>query len=659
MILEAAALLYGGRPPCGVLEQFGQAITVQAAFETLEASAWKLAADHYHTYDGPVSGEAKLTTTNVEMLLAVAPPGGGDLAERSHVRLLEDFKVPFEGSGSGVGRVIAGTMSPEVLTAATRYPHSDADLHEAVAERAAELVSLHALADTGRAAAAEDLLIVMAHRHCGSAKIVAAAIRGCNDSTAVAEAVLDGCREPVPDAHSTQDCPQLGLRPEVASVLLSLSVRCPQAVVDAAGWHPVTAQQAAQHPLATPAVRSAAASTRRGPGRRTVLDRPVACGRVTGPHARCGRQTGAVIDGDWCGRCLGLPTTHRYGWTPRMLPDDYVPLAAGAAAHEGRRLAVVRAEHARRRLADPERRARLDTVLADTDTVSASVADPAAFRAALMRVAAPLANAGRDACAGRRVAIIRIGGHDVLVATDTRVMVLDYTSTASAAPVPALISPEAAEEIISQRLTLKAVRVDHGLNMFYQFGPGCSGEDPTLQSMEQSDLVRGAPLTTLIDCAVAAGSATPVDLPTGGIAPDGPGMAAVFDVAAVKALLRAPRTTKKRSRTLIEIDASPSGASMAVVVFGGDGPITAASVDAVECVGQRRWCDPAPSTVRRGVHLSPVYMSKILSAAASAGTGEMIVGVGEPSDRPSPAVVVVRPGCAAVLAPVTSPRYAR
>ena len=188
--------------------------------------------------------------------------------------------------------------------------------------------------------------------------MVAAALSGVSDPAAAAEAVLDGCRDPRDDV-------QRGLSVPVAQLLLDLGDACPPAVVAAAVWHPVTAAAAAAHPLATSDDKAAAQRAAAGLGRRSQRTQPRQCGRRTKDGSRCTVQAKRLVDGDWCGRCAGIPDTHHTLWSPAHLPDDYVPLAADAALHEGMRLPYAKAQAAAAGAPHSGWRRRLDELRSD------------------------------------------------------------------------------------------------------------------------------------------------------------------------------------------------------------------------------------------------------------------------------------------------------
>ena len=220
LIVQAAHRLRDNEPPKAVVSQFGLAVATQAAFDLLETAAWDDARRRHWTLGAPIGADALITSDDVEILLSVAPPEGGATAQESHLRLLEDFVVGFEGVETGLGRLVSRTLSPAVLHAATGIAMPDpataaqdggsAGLAEAVAVRAAELVRLFSDTNPHLADTAENLLKAMVKRHCGSSVVVSSAVNGCRDAVGAAEAVLEGCREPYPYDTPTSVCPQPG-----------------------------------------------------------------------------------------------------------------------------------------------------------------------------------------------------------------------------------------------------------------------------------------------------------------------------------------------------------------------------------------------------------------------------------------------------------------
>ena len=646
LIVQAAHRLRDNDPPEAVISQFGLAVATHAAFDLLETAAWDDARRRHWTLCAPIGADALLSSDDVEILLSVAPPEGGPTAQESHLRLLEDFVVGFEGVETGLGRLVSRTLSPTVLHAATgiAMPDPAAGLAEAIAVRAAELVMLFSDTNPDLADTAENLLKAMVKRHCGSSVIVSSAVNGCRDAVAAAEAVLEGCREPYPCDTPTSVCPQPGLSPQVALILLGMGTRCPQAALDAAAWHPVTANAAERHPLATPAVRSAAAAATSGLGHRTVLERPVVCGRLKNPQTRCGRRTSTVIDGDWCGRCSGLPDTHRRGWAPRSLPGGYVPLAADGAGHEGLRLSVVRAGYVSDGTASRVWAAKLAASTAGPSAEGlAVIEDPRRLRAALKRVA-PFAG---------RVIVADYGNGCVLAAGTPNMIVLDYTSSAVAAPRPAVISPYAAAEILSGRVTLKAIHIDSDRGMFYDFAAGRSQTDPVIVSLELSENIDTIRAPRLGDVVAAATTCTPIDLPTGETVSPRAGTVSVFSITDLEDLLKTPKLKDLNPRQrLIEIDPCGHAPSATIVDLPAhDTPKRVAST-----VGRRTGpiCDHGSGAASTATYFRSSYIAKIVAATTLAGTSELLVGLSETPDAPRPAVFVIRSGCVAVLAP--SPR---
>ena len=443
--------------------------------------------------------------------------------------------------------------------------------------------------------------------------------------------------------------PSARLSPQVALILLGMGTRCPKAALEAAAWHPVTANAAERHPLATPAVRSAAAAATSGLGHRTVLERPVVCGRLKNPQTRCGRRTSTVIDRDWCGRCSGLPDTHRRGWTPRSLPSGYVPLATDGAGHEGLRLSVVRAGYVSDGTASRVWAAKLAASAAGPSAGgTAVIEDPRRFRAALKRVA-PFADR-RQTAPTSGVIVADYDNGCVLAAGIPNMMVLDYTSSAVAAPRPAVISPCAAAEILSGRVTLKAIHIDSDRGMFYDFAAGRSQTDPLIASLELSENIDTIRAPRLGDVVAAATTCTPIDLPTGETVSHRAGTVSVFPITDLQDLLKTPTPQNLNPRQrLIEIDPCGLEPSATIVDLPShDGPERIAST-----VGRRTGpgCGHGSDAASTATYFRSTYIAKIVAATTLAGTNELLVGLSETPDAPRPAVFVVRSGCVAVLAP--------
>ena len=655
LIVQAAHKLRNNVPAEVVISQFGLAVATQAAFDLLETAAWDDARRRHWTRGAPIGADALLASEDVEILLSVAPPEGGTTAQESHLRLLEDFVVGFEGVETGLGRLVSRTLSPAVLHAAVDITSSvvreidSVGLAEAIAVRAAELAVLFSDTNSDLADTAENLLKVMAKQHCGSSVVVSSAVNGCRDAVAAAEAVLEGCREPYLCDTPTSVCPQPGLSPQVALILLGMGTSCPQAALEAAAWHPVTANVAQRHPLATPAVRSAAAAATSGLGGRTVLERPVVCGRLKNPRTRCGRRTSTVIDRDWCGKCSGLPDTHRRGWMPRSLPSGYVPLATDGAGHEGLRLSVVRAGYVSDGTAS---RVWADKLAASAAGPSAGgtavIEDPRRFRAALKRVA-PFADR-RQTIPTSGVVVADYGDGCVLAAGTPNMMALDYTSSAVAAPRPAVISSYAATEILSGRVTLKAIHIDSDRGMFYDFAAGRSQTDPLIASLELSENIDTIRVPRLGDVVAAATTCTPIDLPTGETVSHRAGTVSVFSITDLQDLLKTPKPQDLDPRQrLIMIDLCGSEPSATIVDLPShDGPKRVAST-----VGRRTGprCDHGSAAAGTATYFRSTYIAKIVAATTLAGSNELLVGLSETPDAPRPAVFVIRSGCVAVLAP--------
>ena len=655
LIVQAAHKLRNNVPAGAVISQFGLAVATHAVFDLLETAAWDDARRRHWTFGAPVGADALVTSEDVQILLSVAPPGGGATAQESHLRLLEDFVVGFEGVETGLGRLVSRTLSPAVLHAAVDITISvvreiDAvGLAEAISVRAAELVMLFSDTNPDLADAAENLLKVMAKQHCGSSVVVSSAVNGCRDAVAAAEAVLEGCCEPYPCDSPTSVCPQPGLSPQVALILLGMGTRCPQAALEAAAWHPVTANAAQRHPLATPAVRSAAAAAISGLGHRTVLKRAVACGRLKNPRTRCGRRTSTVIDRDWCGRCSGLPDTHRRGWTPRSLPSGYVPLAADGAGHEGLRLSVVRAGYVNDGTAGRVWAAKLAASTAGPSAGGAAViGDSRRFCAALKRVASFADRRQTTPASG--VVVADYGDGCVLAAGTPNMMVLDYTSSAVAAPRPAVISSYAAAEILSGRVTLKAIHIDSDRGMFYDFAAGRPWTDPLISSLELSENIDTIRVPRLGDVVAAAATCTPIDLPTSETVSHRAGAVSVFSTTDLACLLETPKPQDLNLRQrLIEIDPCGSEPSATIVDLPAhDGPQRVAST-----VGRRTGpnCGHSSDTAGTATYFRSTHIAKIVAATTLAGTDELLVGLSETPEASRPAVFVICAGCVAVLAP--------
>ena len=501
---------------------------VTAAFCEIEDAAWQEAT----------SGQpgllrrgitARVSDEQTATLLSLAPPGGDPRCEQWHLRLLGDYRVSWTAGGP-LHALVSGTEFPSVL-AAVLDQHHFGEPRRRIAERAAHLRRVHDAVGDRRAREADEILHALAHDNCDDPEVVAAALSGASDPAAAAEAVLDGCRDP-------RGGVQRGLGVPVAQMLLNLGDVCPPAVVAAAVWHPVTAAAAAAHPLATSDDKTAAQRTAAGLGRRSQRTHPRQCGRRTKDGFRCTVKAKRLVDGDWCGRCAGIPDTHHTLWSPAHLSDDYVPLAADAALHEGMRLPYAKAQAAAAGAPHSGWRRRLDELRSDLHSgVVRDIADSETFAAALRTVAGFSSSSGAVGAA-----VVDIDGSAALTATNGHSLALCFGSTVSPGDTPTVISPELCAEIISAETHVKGLHTGSDGRSLCELEPGPAAGPATLDADTMSALHSGrrphSDRFNYIAGIVAEVKETmPVD-PTSGAVTAGNGAAVSFDTATMAEMIK-------------------------------------------------------------------------------------------------------------------------